>query len=58
MLGRSSRPGLVIAAGHHRNGILLAALTADAFDAIFADRPLDNLWQAADPRRFDVKETA
>lgn len=58
VLGRTSRAGLVVATGHHRNGILLAAATADAFDAIFADRPLDNLWQAADPRRFDVKETA
>lgn len=52
ILGRTAVPGLVVATGHYRNGILLAPATADAFDAIYADRTLDPVWSAADPGRF------
>ena len=37
LIGKSDLPGLFLATGHHRNGILLAKLTADAVtSAIFA----------------------
>ncbi|GAB3913039.1 glycine oxidase ThiO [Microlunatus endophyticus] len=52
ILGRSGIPGLVIATGHYRNGILLAAATAEALDLIFAGRELPDVWKPADPRRF------
>lgn len=57
LLGQTATPGLILATGHYRNGILLAALTSDACDAIFAQRPLDELWSTADPMRFCTKET-
>ena len=34
MLGPSGVDGLVIATGHHRNGILLTPLTAEAVSAL------------------------
>lgn len=37
LIGKSELPGLLLATGHHRNGILLAKVTADAVaDAVFA----------------------
>ena len=30
MIGEASLPGLLVATGHHRNGILLTPITADA----------------------------
>lgn len=44
-------PGVIAACGHGRNGILLAAVTADAVAAIIAGRPLADA-AAAHPRRF------
>lgn len=58
ILGPSARAGLVLATGHYRHGVLQAALTARAFDDLFAQRPLDPVWAPADPRRFGIKETA
>ncbi len=58
MLGPTTVPGLIVATGHHRNGILLAALTSRACDAIFGGRPLDHVWAVADPMRFSIKESA
>jgi len=52
ILGQSQIPGLVIATGHYRNGILLAAATAEALDRIFAGRELPDVWRPADPGRF------
>jgi glycine oxidase len=46
------RNGLVIAAGHFRNGILLSAVTADAVTALLGDRPPDEVWKPFSPRRF------
>jgi glycine oxidase len=40
LVGKSPLPGLFLATGHHRNGILLAKVTADAVaDAITGARP-------------------
>ncbi|WP_375001640.1 glycine oxidase ThiO [Aeromicrobium sp. CTD01-1L150] len=57
LLGPTARPGLLLATGHHRHGVLQAAATAQALDALYAGRPLTPQWAAADPTRFTVKET-
>jgi glycine oxidase len=45
-------PGLLVATGHYRNGILLSALTADALAALVAGGQVGPEWQAFDARRF------
>ena len=45
------RPGVVAACGHGRNGILLAAVTADAVRGIVEGEPLPEV-ASADPNRF------
>jgi glycine oxidase len=44
--------GVIVAAGHHRNGILLAPLTADAIAALLAGEPLPAEVAAFAPGRF------
>ena len=56
LLGPTTRPGLLLATGHHRHGVLQAAATAQALDALYAGRPTTAEWAAADPTRFTVKE--
>jgi glycine oxidase len=51
-IGRGALDGLVWAAGHHRNGILLAPLSADLVAGALAGEPLPDVAAAADPRRF------
>jgi glycine oxidase len=52
MIGPSAVDGLVVATGHHRNGVLLTPLTADAVAATVAGEapPVEAL--PCDPRRF------
>jgi len=38
LLGRGPVPGLWLASGHHRNGVLLAAITAELLTAAITDR--------------------
>ena len=45
-------PGVLVATGHGRNGILLAPLTADAVVAALAGLPIPGPLAAADPARF------
>lgn len=45
-------PGLLLATGHYRNGVLLSALTADALAALVAGRPVAQEWEPFDARRF------
>jgi glycine oxidase len=53
MIGPTGLPGLVMAAGHHRNGILLTPITAEAVAAAVAGDPMpDEVAAACDPRRF------
>jgi glycine oxidase len=53
LLGRSERSGLVFAAGHHRNGVLLASITGDLVaDALAGAAPEE----ALRPDRFAVRE--
>ena len=51
-IGPGALEGLVWAAGHFRNGILLAPVTADLAVAAVCDEPLPDWAAPADPRRF------
>ncbi len=52
-IGPGVLDGLVWATGHHRNGILLAPLTADlAVSSIVGEHPMDDLRLVCDPARF------
>ncbi|MGH3502363.1 MAG: glycine oxidase ThiO [Nocardioidaceae bacterium] len=55
IFGPAAPQGLILATGHYRHGVLLAALTARGFDDLFAGRPLDPVWGPTDPQRFDVR---
>jgi glycine oxidase len=52
IVGASHVPGLVWATGHHRNGILLAPLTADLVAGVLAGEPVSELLATCDPARF------
>jgi glycine oxidase len=45
-------PGLIIASGHYRNGILLSALTATAVVRLVAGESVAEEWKPFDPQRF------
>ncbi len=52
-IGEGALEGLVWATGHHRNGILLAPLTAELIAGVLAEeRPADELLRACAPERF------
>jgi glycine oxidase len=58
VLGAASTPGLFLATGHFRNGILLAPLSADAlFDAL-SGSAIAGPAAAFSPHRFGVGEPA
>ncbi|MEW5981293.1 MAG: glycine oxidase ThiO [Acidobacteriota bacterium] len=53
IVGPSRRvPGLVFAAGHHRNGVLLAPLTAQVVADFILERKADAVLAALGPERF------
>jgi glycine oxidase len=52
LIGASGPEGLVVATGHHRNGMLLAPITADAVTALLGGDPVPEPVKVADPRRF------
>jgi glycine oxidase len=58
LIGRGALDGLVWATGHHRNGILLAPLTAELVAGLLAaDTPTaehETLLRACDPARFET----
>ncbi|HEX5945542.1 MAG TPA: FAD-dependent oxidoreductase, partial [Acidimicrobiales bacterium] len=58
MIGPSGVDGLVVATGHHRNGILLTPVTGDAVAAVVAGDPVPEEALACDPRRFAGTSTA
>lgn len=45
-------PGVIVATGHYRNGLLLAPITADTVVALLEDEPIPPEAKAADPIRF------
>jgi glycine oxidase len=52
LIGPTALPGLTIATGHYRNGILLAPVTADAVAEYVADGSLPDVVAAFGPGRF------
>jgi glycine oxidase len=53
IVGRAQLDGLIWATGHHRNGILLAPLTAELVVSLLGgEQAEDELLQACDPQRF------
>jgi glycine oxidase len=52
MLGPSGIEGLVIATGHHRNGILLTPLTAETISAYILTGRLPETVRPFTPERF------
>jgi glycine oxidase len=52
VLGRADGDGLIVAAGHYRNGILLSAVTADAVNALLHGREPHPAWHPFTPGRF------
>jgi glycine oxidase len=47
-------PGLLVATGHYRNGILLSALTAEAVGRLLAGEEPASEWKPFDARRFSA----
>ncbi len=54
LVGPSGLPGLVLATGHYRNGILLTPLTAEAVAATLAGREVPGELAGFGPDRFPV----
>ena len=54
LVGAVGPDGLLVATGHHRNGMLLAPVTADAVLALLRGDPVPEPVQAADPARFSL----
>ncbi|MGI4894213.1 MAG: FAD-dependent oxidoreductase, partial [Janthinobacterium lividum] len=52
VIGFASTPGLLLAVGHHRNGVLLSGVTADAVAALAAGEAVRPEVAACDPARF------
>jgi glycine oxidase len=52
IVGPAAVEGLVVATGHHRNGILLAPVTADAVTAVVLGEQGPDEAAVCDPRRF------
>ena len=53
MLGPSGVDGLVVATGHHRNGILLTPVSAEAMSACILSGRLPEIARPFAPQRFD-----
>jgi len=58
LIGPSGRPGVHLATGHYRNGILLAPVTAELVVAGLLGEPLPGWAAPADPRRFGAPAPA
>ena len=58
VLGPSQLPGLLLATGHFRAGVLLAPVTADTVAAFLTHGTADPLWAAFAPGRFASARTA
>jgi glycine oxidase len=52
LLGPTGRPGLVVATGHYRNGVLLTPVTATAIATLLADGALPPVAAGFGPERF------
>lgn len=52
LLGRTALPGLHLATGHHRNGVLLTPVTGDAMAQLLAEGDLPEVARPFSPGRF------
>ncbi|MEV5598818.1 glycine oxidase ThiO [Streptomyces sp. NPDC052496] len=52
LLGPTALPGLLVATGHHRNGVLLTPVTGDVMAAVLTGGPLPEEARAFSPDRF------
>ena len=52
LIGALGPDGLLVATGHHRNGMLLAPITAEAVVGLLRGEPVPGPVRAADPARF------
>ena len=52
LIGALGPEGLLVATGHHRNGMLLAPVTADAIAALLRGDPVPDVVRVADPARL------
>jgi glycine oxidase len=52
IVGPTAMPGLVVATGHYRNGVLLTPITADAVASYVADGVLPGEMESFRPERF------
>ena len=52
MLGRSALPGLTLATGHFRNGVLLTPITADLIAALLTGAEVPQVAAPFTPERF------
>jgi glycine oxidase len=57
LLGPTELPGLVMATGHYRNGILLTPVTADIVAEYLVSGEIPAEYAAFDPRRFTKADT-
>jgi glycine oxidase len=58
ILGQSSVPGLVIATGHYRNGVLLTPLTSALIADLLTTGRTPEMIEAFSPRRFSAAQAA
>ncbi len=52
IVGESARPGLFVATGHYRHGILLTPVTVEIIGIVLAGGPLPEWASALSPARF------
>ena len=52
IIGPADVPGLILATGHYRNGVLLTPLTADAIADLVADGAVPEVAEGFGPDRF------
>ncbi|WP_432507310.1 glycine oxidase ThiO [Kineococcus arenarius] len=58
LIGPGDVPGLLLAVGHHRNGVLLSGVTAEAVAALADGEPIAPEVAACDPGRFGSRTAA
>lgn len=51
LIGTAGPEGLIVATGHHRNGVLLTPITADAVAALLRGEPVPDVVRRASPSR-------
>lgn len=57
LLGPTALPGLIVATGHYRNGVLLTPVTGDALGELLATGELPELARPFTPRRFEAPDS-